>query len=376
MAKKIKVAYLDYSPHFAGAERALCTIISYLDRTRFEPVIIFPYPRQHHSRYENLECRIIYLCDGVKWWMGSDRWKNPMRGTDFLKRTVFGGRLARFLKREGIGILHVNLLRPDCLMWLYAAKRSGVKIVGHFRSLPMSWVPSATVQRQCDCILSVSKIVREHAMTKYAHPWNVVVYDSVPELHINKSFQRQPVLSSVAALFPNKGHDNAIRAFAKIASRYPSYELYIVGGGSNNEIKRLENIAKSEGVSPKVKFTRKQVSDVACVYASSTLVLSLTKEGEAFGLVPFEAAMCGTPTIAPDKGAIKEILTDGVSAILVETEDVDAIAGKIDWALQNMPMCKSICDKTRTIACTKLTPTEMVYQIMNIYYKLSNSNLS
>lgn len=376
MAEKIKIAYLDYSPHYAGAERALCTIISYLDRTRFEPVIICPYPRQHHSRYEDLDCQIIYLSNGIKWWMGSDRWKNPLKGTDFIKRTVLGCRLAKYLKQNGIGILHVNLLRPDCLMWLCISKKLGVKIVGHFRSLPMSWVPPATVQRQCHCILSVSRIVREHAMTKYAHPWNVVIYDSVPELHINKFFPRQSVLSSVAALFPNKGHDNAIRAFAKIAPRYPSYELHIVGGGSNNEIERLENIAKTEGIAQRVKFTRKQVSDVASVYASSTLVLSLTKEGEAFGLVPFEAAMCDTPTIAPDKGAIKEILTNGVSAILVETEDIDAVAEKIDWALQNIDTCKSICNKTKLIVCTQLAPIEMACKIMDIYSKLLNSKLS
>lgn len=372
MAEKIKIAYLDYSPHFAGAERALCTIISHLDRSRFEPIIIFPYPRAHHDRYNSLGCEIVYLCDGLKWWMGGDRWRHPMRGTDFLKRTILGFRMSRFLRKHGIKLLHVNLLRPDSLMWLLPSKRCGVKVVGHFRSLPMSWVPSETVQRQCDCIISVSNIVKDHAMSRFVHPANVVVYDSIPNMgnSVTHNQSRPLVLSSVAALFPNKGHDNAIRAFGKIAYKYPDYELHIVGGGSDAEICRLENIAEECAISDKVKFTRKQVSDVAAVYRHSKLVLSLTKEGEAFGLVPFEAAMCDTPAIAPDKGAIKEILKDGESAILVETEDVDAIAHRIDWSLTHYDECRRICAKTQEIVRSKLTPQEMDRQIMNVYDRL------
>lgn len=369
---KPKIAFLDYSPHFAGAERALYTIITHLDRERFEPILVFPFPYEHHHRYDDLDCEKIYLSDGLKWWMGSDRWKKPIRGTDFIKRTIFGYRLVQQLLKRGVNILHINLLRPDCLMWLWFCRKHGIKVVGHFRSLPMEWVPPMSVQKRCDVIISVSNIVREHAMSAYQHPKNEVIYDSIA-LSYNKYQQstKKKMISSVAALFPNKGHDNAIMAFDKIASKYPEYELHIVGGGHDNELQRLKEIAKATSCPERIKFTEKQVSNVEEYYTQSQLILSLTKEGEAFGLVPFEAALCGTPTIVPNRGAVTELLEDGVSGIMVETLDVDAIAERIDWVLKHYEDSLEICSKTLKVIESRLTPEIMDKHIMDVYHNLS-----
>lgn len=369
---KAKVAYLDYSLHFAGAERALYTIISNLDRKRFEPIIVFPFPCEHHHRYDDLSCEKLYLSDGIKWWMGSDRWKKPIRGTDFVKRTIFGYRLAKFLSSKGIKILHVNLLRPNSLMWIWFCRRFDIKVVGHFRSLSMEWVPSCSVQEKCDAIISVSNIVREHAMSMFQHLNNNVVYDSISFSRDLSSYIKKNVISSVGVLASHKGHDNAIRAFDKISEKYPDYELYIVGGGmdSHSELGRLKDIARTTKSSDRIKFTEKQVDNVELYYGQSKLVLSLTKQGEAFGLVPFEAALCGTPTVAPNKGAITELLVDGVSGILVETLDVDAIAKRIDWALSNYDECCKISRRTLNVIEECLQPEIMANQIMKIYSQL------
>ena len=367
MNTKTKIAYLDYSPHFAGAEQALSTIIANLDRNKFIPIIVFPYPCEHHHRYDNLDCEKKYLSNKIKWWMGSDFWKRPIRGTDFLKRTILGYKLAVFLISQNIKILHVNLLRPDCLMWLFFCKIMGIHIIGHFRSLPMSWVPSRLVQQSCDVIISVSNIVREHAMSKYTHKHNIVIYDSVPSPLICKQYTRSNIISSVAALFPNKGHDNAIRAFALITNKYPEYELQIVGGGNNQELQRLKDLTQELNLTSKVKFTGKQISNMEIIYAQSKLILSLTKEGEAFGLVPFEASTYNTPFIAPEKGAIKEILKNNISGILVDTEDYIAVARKIDWVLSHYDESIKISENAHEIVKTQLTPQQMDRRIMKIY---------
>lgn len=371
---KTKVAYLDYSPHFAGAERALYTIISNLDRERYEPIIVFPFPCEHHHRYDDLECEKIYLSDGVKWWMGSDRWNKPIRGTDFIKRTIWGYRLAKVLSSKDIRILHVNLLRPDCLMWIWFCKKNGIKVIGHFRSLSMEWVPSAKVQERCDVIISVSNIVRDHAMSVYKHPNHKVIYDSISLINKKQQVSSKKMIASIAALSPHKGHDSAIMAFDKIAGKYPEYELHIVGGGLEQEFEliRLKSIAVESKYTDRIKFTENQVSNVEDYYINSKLVLSLTKGGEAFGLVPYEAALYGTPTIAPNIGAIIELLEDGVSGLLVDTQDVDAIAERMDWALSNYEECLKINKRTQDVINRRLTPKIMDEQIMSVYQSCLN----
>ena len=235
----INVAYLDYSHVFAGAEQVLYTIISNLDRSRFTPILIFPYSQNHHYRYGDLDCKKIYLNGGLKWWMGSDRWKHPLRGTDFLARTIWGFQLASVLKKKKVDILHVNLLRPDCLMWLLPVKKAGIKIVGHFRSQALEWIPSAKVQKCCDLVLCVSKYSRSRFLTKGDFVESKALYDSIDinkfccELSKEEAKKKLGfsenvfLISSVGQLSRHKGHDNAILAFSKISCRTKNVDVLV-----------------------------------------------------------------------------------------------------------------------------------------------------
>lgn len=383
MADRIKIAYLDYSHVFAGAERVLHTIIDNIDRDRFEPLLVFPYPMEHHGRYEDLDCKRIYLADGLKWWMGSDRWKHPLRGTDFLARSIFGHRLAKSLREAKVDILHVNLLRPDSLMWLRESKKSGLKIVGHFRSQSLEWIAPRSVQSLCDIILCVSKYSRSRMLTKGEFTKSVSLYDSIEvdqfKSDLTKSEARMGLslplkgilLSSVGQLSRQKGHDNAIRAFAKVALARKDVYLYIAGGGVDLEY--LKGIASEyPDVSDRIIFSEVHVSDIKSVYRASDVVLSLTKVGEAFGLVPYESAMMGVPFIAPEFGAVKEFITDGVNGSLVDTNDVDAIAAKIEWILSHPAETHEMVIKTQATVLSQLTPSTMSENLASVYLSLAS----
>ena len=51
--ERVKVAFLDYSHIFAGAERVLCDMLANLDREKYEPILVFPFPREHHRLLKN-----------------------------------------------------------------------------------------------------------------------------------------------------------------------------------------------------------------------------------------------------------------------------------------------------------------------------------
>jgi glycosyltransferase involved in cell wall biosynthesis len=52
---------------------------------------------------------------------------------------------------------------------------------------------------------------------------------------------------------------------------------------------------------------------------------------EGFGFPPLEAMACGTPVISSDRSSLPEILGD--SALIVNSEDVDAIAAAMATVL-------------------------------------------
>lgn len=378
-----KVAFLDYSSVFAGAERVLFNMIAHIDRTKYEPILVFPYPMLHHVRYKSLDCEMLYLTDSIKWWMGSDRWRHPLRGTDFLKRFEFGIRLFNIVKKQQIDIVDVNLVRGDVLMWVWAtSKFTKAKIVGHYRSQSQAFVPPASAQRFFDEIACVSEFSRNRFRLKGDHTHTSVLYDSVDvdvfkssmtkdEAKLALGYEKDSkILVSVGQLSLHKGHDNAIRAFARICGKFPNARLLIAGGGGSQIAESYRSLAKKLGVSDKVRVSGEQRADIQTVYRAADLTLSLTKVGEGFGLVPYESVLMGTPFIAPCFGAITEFVEDQQNGLLVDTNDVNAITDKIVYALTNPEETNIMVNRLNALVHSHLHPKVLADNLDKLYSSL------
>jgi glycosyltransferase involved in cell wall biosynthesis len=378
-----RVLFLDYSGIFAGAERVLYNVLAHIDRSKYEPILVFPFPRDHQSRYNDIDCRKIYIEDAVKWWMGSDRWQHPLRGTDFIKRAILGLKIARLIKREKIDLLDVNLMRKDVLMWVWGTRKlTHAKIVGHYRSQEQGFVPPSYAQRLFDVVACVSEYSRGRFRLQGDFTKTVVLYDSV-DIDVMKSDLTPSeakgnlgyaaddlLLVSVGQLSLHKGHDQAIKAFARIAEKYPKAKLLIAGGGGAGAKNYYQDIAIDLGVADKVAIPGKQLSDIQTVYRAADLTLSLTKVGEGFGLVPYESALLGTPFIAPSFGAICEFVQDGKNGLLVDTNDVEAVADKIDYALSHQSEGKQMMVSLQQLILEKLSPATLAHNLDQLYATL------
>ena len=381
MNAKIKIAFLESSHIFSGAEMSLHSLITYLDPEMFESYIYFTFPMEHQKRYNDLQCKKEYLADAPKWWMGSDRWKKPLRGSDFLKRMIVGIKFAMKAKNEGIDIIHINLINPKTFWCVWWSKLFGIKVVGHSRSDTMHWIPAAKLQKLLDAVICVSDFVKEKVLVKYPQSPAFTVYDPVDFnyyrqgtkleaydiLDIDKS---KRLLSSVGLLSTHKGHDMAIRVFARLANEFLDIILLVAGGGSDDELKRLKKLAQDLGVNDRVLFTEKQIAYVDKVYRASDLVFSLTTRGEAFGRVPFEALACETAVIAPAKGAAVELITDGENGFMVDPLNEDAIYEKVLSILKHPSETKEVVKRGIDHFEQKLSPLTSATMVQKIYLSL------
>ena len=66
--------------------------------------------------------------------------------------------------------------------------------------------------------------------------------------------------------------------------------------------------------------------------ARAAVVLCPARWDEPFGMVAAEAQACGTPVVAFRRGALEEIIVDGVSGMLVAPDDIDAAADAVTRA--------------------------------------------
>ena len=67
------------------------------------------------------------------------------------------------------------------------------------------------------------------------------------------------------------------------------------------------------------------------LYGGARALLYPVQAGEPFGLVMAEAMACGTPVAALDRGAVREVVEDGVTGVVFD--DIDQMAAGLDRVL-------------------------------------------
>jgi len=128
-----------------------------------------------------------------------------------------------------------------------------------------------------------------------------------------------PLFVAVGNLVPEKGFDLVIDALAANADA----TLVIVGEGP--ERAPLEARAAAQGMAGRVSIlpVRPQHELAIAYSAADALVLASTREG--WPNVLLEAMACGTPVVATDVGAVREMVRERIVGVVVENRSADAL---------------------------------------------------
>lgn len=125
-------------------------------------------------------------------------------------------------------------------------------------------------------------------------------------------------LLHVGSAIPRKRIDVLLRILAKVRETYPAIRLVRVGGPLTAE-QRAQ--ARELGVADAiVTLPFLDRATLAAVYRRSAIVL-LPSEREGFGLPLLEAQACGTPVVASDIDALREV--GGTAAIYCPPGDIE-----------------------------------------------------
>jgi poly(glycerol-phosphate) alpha-glucosyltransferase len=162
------------------------------------------------------------------------------------------------------------------------------------------------------------RIIARHGGTKIK-----VINHAAPEVP-ELTPDREPGLLAVVSRFePQKGVEDAIKAFARAANRVPQARLDIYGIGT--QAKMLEERVTELELGDRVRF-RGFTHRALEVLASASATVS-TSRYEAWGMAITEAMAVGTPVIAYDVDfGPGEIIRHGVDGLLVPPTDIDALA--------------------------------------------------
>lgn len=122
---------------------------------------------------------------------------------------------------------------------------------------------------------------------------------------------------------PYKGLPQTLKLFAAVRTQFPEYHLTIISPDTNGLIFPLPQNVTWIGSLPQHEL-------MSYVRRSFCVFYPQTERVETFGLVYAEANAVGTPVLAHDFGAAREILSD--ASQLVDGHDPDAVIKKIiEW---------------------------------------------
>ncbi len=121
-----------------------------------------------------------------------------------------------------------------------------------------------------------------------------------------------PVVGIVAALRPEKNHQQFLKAAAQVRAVLPEVRFLIVGDGETRP--ELEQLSRELKLGDAVIFagTRSNVPELL----SLMNVVALTSHMEANPVTILEAMACGKPFVAPQVGSIPETIIEGETGYL------------------------------------------------------------
>jgi glycosyltransferase involved in cell wall biosynthesis len=133
------------------------------------------------------------------------------------------------------------------------------------------------------------------------------------------------VVGVVARLTAQKAHHVLLQAFADLRTTHPRARLVVVGSGPREQ--ELRDLATGLGVADGVLFTglRRDVADLRPAFD----VACLSSVHEGVPVAVLEAMAVGTPVVATDCGALRDLVGSGEHGYLVPVGDAGALADRL-----------------------------------------------
>lgn len=128
----------------------------------------------------------------------------------------------------------------------------------------------------------------------------------------------------VARQYPRKHVDDLLRAFARVAPRFPRARLVVVGDGP--EQPRLRQLAAQLGLDLACLVGALPDDDAVIGWYRRAGIFCLPSVQEGFGIVFLEAMAAGLPIVATSAAAVPEVVPHGLAGTLVAPGDVPALA--------------------------------------------------
>jgi glycosyltransferase involved in cell wall biosynthesis len=154
-----------------------------------------------------------------------------------------------------------------------------------------------------------------------------------------------------------------LKALHQLALKGESFEMLLVGDGPQKP--HLERLASELGLSSYVRFVG-AVDDVPSLLATAHLLVHPSRS-EGLSNTILEAMAEGLPVVATDVGGTSEIISDGVTGLLVPPDEPAMLADRIHQLLVSPALRQKLGSAALALVRERCTVSAVTAQYARIY---------
>ncbi len=348
-----------------GTEQHVLRVLAGLDRRHVRPVVGMRVATDlWFDRFKALD--VPYAVLGLESWPVDPRYVRPLLG------------LARFLRRHRVELVHAYGWEMQMLACWLKLLVPGVRLIGTRRTVseletPHHLLAYRLVNRLFDRVVAVSESARRSAIeAERLDPARIV---AIPNGLDPTGLPARPHpgpprplrIGTVANVRRRKGYFWAIEGLAELARRGVPFEYHVVGRADSGD--DLSARAKELGIAERL-VVHGQVEDPKALVASWHVFLFPTyHEGMSNALL--EAMMIGTPPIATDIPANRDMIEESVHGRLVAPEDTCGLADLLEWGAREPEALEELGRAARRRALDEFSLSRMLSSMERLYAEIA-----
>ena len=364
---------IDQLCELGGAERVLLRMIRQLPRSRYSPIVVTFKIDESLGIAEAISCPLYVY---------------PLHRTYDWKALRVARQIHHLVRSRNIRITHTFHETSD-LWGGMVAKMSGCPILISSRR-DMGFLRESKhrlayryLGRYFNEVQTVSEEVRRFCIEEDGlDPERVVTihngvdFPRAPESEDRRTLRARfglekatHVVASVGHIRKIKGFDVLLRAAAHVRDVIPGVMFTIAG--DNHEpahFRELTALSAALRLEPNVTFLG-GVEDVGSVLRASD-VFCLPSRTEGLSNALLEAMACELPCVATRVGGNPEVLVDGRTGYLVDSEDAESLAARILQLLQHPPAAHRMGLEGRRVMEEQFTTQAMMKRLIDSYERL------
>jgi len=348
-----------------GAPHVIYNIATNVDRTQFEPLVLFPMEGPIIDKFRAAGIPVTVIDIGDMEWA---RLHIPM--------------IEAFCVTKGIDLIHANTLHG--YPFVSAAKALNIPCFWYIHEMLISGAETAYQVAQSDFLPAFAAATRIGAVSascrdellsfceqrQLSAPHIDVVHNGIllpqdPKPHVPRD---RTELLSIGNLSVHKGYHFILDAIAKIRSAGRSVSWTALGQGDLFYMGRLWAQAEELGIEDCIRFLT-PVSDLARYLEQADIVV-IPSLVESFGLAVAEAMAWKKPVVATNVGGLREVMVNGETGLLVPPENSDALAEAIIKFIENPEFARHCGEKARKHVQENFTTKKQIGQLQEIYLSL------